>query len=200
MKQFFLALFLFTISIGFGQVHFSVSGNVTDKGSKPIAHAYVNMIGSDGTYVRSNTDSVGHYSFDSTQVKSNTSYILNAEPNSDIYLASLKTNITTVGLTASRVFTADFALDKLIRCGPLPRVLFGFKKTELTQGTKDTALKYLVKMLQDNPGLKIELDAHASNDEGSSEQKTALSQARAQACIDYLISQGIDSLRFVGKG
>jgi outer membrane protein OmpA-like peptidoglycan-associated protein len=61
------------------------------------------------------------------------------------------------------------------------------------------SLNYLLKTLIDNPSIVIELSAHTDS-RGSNAHNLALSQARAQTCVDYLISKGIAPERLVAKG
>jgi outer membrane protein OmpA-like peptidoglycan-associated protein len=56
-----------------------------------------------------------------------------------------------------------------------------------------------VRFMKENPFIKIEFDSH-TDPQGSDKHNVVLSQARAQACVDYVKSQGIDSVRLVAKG
>ncbi|MBK7130616.1 MAG: OmpA family protein [Crocinitomicaceae bacterium] len=60
-------------------------------------------------------------------------------------------------------------------------------------------LDRLVKLLNDVPTLKIELSGHTDNT-GSATLNQQLSQDRAQAVVDYLVSKGINKSRLVAKG
>ena len=50
-----------------------------------------------------------------------------------------------------------------------------------------------------NPGLQIELGSH-TDCRGEDNYNLALSQRRAQAAVEYLISKGISSSRLIAKG
>lgn len=54
----------------------------------------------------------------------------------------------------------------------------------------------LMKML---PGITVEISGH-TDAQGSDKINTPLSQARAEAVVDYLVNMGIDKGRFVAKG
>ncbi|HXP51464.1 MAG TPA: OmpA family protein [Bacteroidia bacterium] len=54
----------------------------------------------------------------------------------------------------------------------------------------------LMKML---PGITVEISGH-TDAQGSDKMNTLLSQARADAIVDYLVNMGIDKSRFVAKG
>jgi outer membrane protein OmpA-like peptidoglycan-associated protein len=60
-------------------------------------------------------------------------------------------------------------------------------------------LDKLVRFLNDNPGVKVELSSH-TDCRASSKYNNKLSQNRANAAVDYIVSQGIDRSRLTGKG
>jgi outer membrane protein OmpA-like peptidoglycan-associated protein/tetratricopeptide (TPR) repeat protein len=60
-------------------------------------------------------------------------------------------------------------------------------------------LDQLLKILIDNPTIKIELSSHTDS-RASSQSNQTLSQKRAQSAVDYLVSKGIDRSRMVAKG
>lgn len=66
---------------------------------------------------------------------------------------------------------------------------------------KDAAiiLDRLVKTMKDHPSLKIELSSH-TDCRASHRYNEVLSQNRAQAAVDYIVSQGISRSRLVAKG
>ena len=53
--------------------------------------------------------------------------------------------------------------------------------------------------MRDNPTLKIELSSHTDS-RGSDEYNETLSQRRAQAVVDYLVTRGIARVRMVAQG
>lgn len=57
----------------------------------------------------------------------------------------------------------------------------------------------VVKALKDNPGFKVQVEGHASSD-GNYDYNQALSERRATAVLDYLISHGVATDRVVSKG
>ncbi len=56
-----------------------------------------------------------------------------------------------------------------------------------------------MKVLKDNPTLRIELSSHTDS-RGKDKYNMALSQKRAQAAVNYLVSKGIARDRMVAKG
>ena len=60
-------------------------------------------------------------------------------------------------------------------------------------------LDKVVKLLKENPSMKIEIEGHTDN-VGSPEKNQVLSQDRANAVMNYIISKGIMSNRITAKG
>ena len=60
-------------------------------------------------------------------------------------------------------------------------------------------LDKIVVILKDNPTLKLELSSHTDN-RSSDAYNLKLSQNRAKAAVDYIVSQGISADRLVAKG
>lgn len=80
----------------------------------------------------------------------------------------------------------------------LENILYDFGKATLRPESK-VVLNDLVLILQENPSIIIELGSH-TDAIGSDESNIKLSQARAQSCVDYLISKGISKDRLAAKG
>ena len=57
----------------------------------------------------------------------------------------------------------------------------------------------MVKYMNKYPAVRVEIAVHSDNI-GSAEANTALSQKRSQLLIDYLINRGVNSRRLVAKG
>jgi outer membrane protein OmpA-like peptidoglycan-associated protein/tetratricopeptide (TPR) repeat protein len=60
-------------------------------------------------------------------------------------------------------------------------------------------LDKLVQVIQDNPGVKIELRSHTDSRAGKAYNKL-LSQMRANAAVHYIISKGVPSASIIAKG
>ena len=60
-------------------------------------------------------------------------------------------------------------------------------------------LNRLVQFMQDNPGIKVEVSSHTDS-RASNEYNMTLSQNRADAAVDYVVSQGIERSRIKGVG
>ncbi|HVD99462.1 MAG TPA: OmpA family protein [Cytophagaceae bacterium] len=82
----------------------------------------------------------------------------------------------------------------------LRNVFFDVDKATLRKESEDE-LERLQKILEQNPEIKVEIDGHTDSD-GSDEHNLKLSDARAKAVVDYLITKGInkDMLKWKGYG
>ena len=80
----------------------------------------------------------------------------------------------------------------------LNNIYYDFDKSNLREESKKT-LDSLYNILVENPQIIIELGSHTDS-RGSDSYNQELSQKRAQSCVDYLISKGIDKKRITPKG
>ncbi|QJD96988.1 OmpA family protein [Mucilaginibacter robiniae] len=80
----------------------------------------------------------------------------------------------------------------------IQNVLYDYNMATLRPESKKV-LDGVVTILNDNPKLKIELSAHTDS-VGSNGYNQSLSQKRAQACVDYIISEGIAAERIFARG
>ncbi|MCK5872914.1 MAG: OmpA family protein, partial [Methylococcales bacterium] len=80
----------------------------------------------------------------------------------------------------------------------LKNIFYDYNKSTLRDESKNE-LNRLIKVLTENPTIKIELSAHTDS-RGGNKYNMTLSEKRAQSCVDYLIANGISSSRLVSKG
>ena len=80
----------------------------------------------------------------------------------------------------------------------IKNILYDFNKADLRPESK-IVLDELVKVLNDNPSIKIELSSHTDSI-GSDAYNINLSQARAQSCVDYIIAKDVDKTRITARG
>ncbi len=80
----------------------------------------------------------------------------------------------------------------------LQNILYDLNKAEIRPDAA-VELDKLVQLLNDNPDIKIELSSHTDSRAGDDFNQD-LSQRRAQAAVDYIISKGISRERLVAKG
>jgi outer membrane protein OmpA-like peptidoglycan-associated protein len=80
----------------------------------------------------------------------------------------------------------------------LRNIYFGFDKSNLRHKSVEE-LDKLVKIMKENPGLKIELGGHTDR-RGPDSYNMVLSNKRAKIAKQYLIDHGISSDRIIAKG
>lgn len=97
---------------------------------------------------------------------------------------------------------ADLAEEELLQLtttlGEFADAYFEFDDYKITEASYPI-LDQVVIIMNRYPAIRLEIAAHTDN-MGSFEYNTTLSQRRTQSMVDYLVSQGIDSSRLVGKG
>jgi outer membrane protein OmpA-like peptidoglycan-associated protein len=80
----------------------------------------------------------------------------------------------------------------------LKNIFFDFDKASIRPESANEIAR-LVKLLKDNPKLKIELASHTDN-VGSDDYNLKLSDSRSQSVVAYIISKGIVASRLIAKG
>ena len=171
----------------------TLQGVITDtKTGAIVSGANVKLVGDDNSSVEVTTDNTGSYYFDLTPLVSYE--IIVSREN---YLNN-KVTETTVGIEENTDLVKDINIDPIKKEIIMPRIEYDFTKWNLRpQSILD--LDLLVITLNENPNITIELKSH-TDFRGTDQQNLMLSQKRADACIQYLISKGIASDRLVSSG
>lgn len=174
---------------------------------RPVPLVVVTLEGSDGTSVKSNTDDDGYYQFSKEQISDETNYKLVFEKSK--YL-NASADVTTVGVDLSafqyvpsekhflHTLTVNKTIDPIEEPIVLPNVLFDLAKWDLRPEAM-VALDSVVTIMNENPRVVLELRSH-TDFRGSEESNETLSQKRADTCVDYLVSKGINPKRLVPRG
>jgi peptidoglycan-associated lipoprotein len=169
--------------------------------------ALVQIIGSDGSAREQKTGKDGTYHFTLHQ---DVSYMMSVtapaekskKGQSFFNLADTsRQKFTTLGLTVSKLFSADFCLEPVDEKTIItfPKVEYGLDSANLRSASCDS-LDYLYKLLTDYPNFVIELAAHTDS-RGSFNHNLVLSQHRAESCYKYLVEvKKINPKRIVPKG
>ena len=174
-------------------LEFSVQGVVTDSKTGAIMTGIkVQLIGSNGVSNTAVTDNTGKYSF---KLDPLTSYEIVV--NTEGYLTKIERE-TTKGVEFNKIFIVDLIVDPIRKEIILPLIKYDFNKYDLRQESL-VDLDELAEGLIDNPNVVIELKSHTDY-VGSNAQNNKLSQQRADVCVSYLVSKGIDLERLVAKG
>jgi len=103
-------------------------------------------------------------------------------------------------MVGNTLLNPDICLQAFLVNKPIviKNILYDFNKSTLREESK-TVLNDIVKILKDNPKIKVELASHTDSI-GSDAYNIKLSQARAQSCVDYIIQSGVEESRIFAKG
>ena len=174
-------------------IKLNLSGVVVEETSgTPIPDAIVKLIASDGVTTEIKTNSDGTFNF---KLKQNQDYILTTVK--DGYLNG-KGKETTKNIDVDKDFKLDITMAAIENPIGLENIMYDVSKWDLRPESM-VSLDKLVDIMNDNPGITIELRSHTDfRDEAENNQ--ILSQKRAQSVVDYLIEKGIEPDRLVAKG
>ncbi len=171
---------------------FAVEGMIQDNNGEAIANATLRLVGDDGTNQKVQARRDGTYRLN---LKRNARYVMLATARG--YL-NQKQELTTRDLRDSKTFTQDFQLMMISKPVTMDNIFYEFGKWDLTPES-ETGMQALVKLLNDNPNITIELSAHTDM-KGDSVFNKRLSEKRAESCVRYLIEHGIDRERLTPVG
>jgi peptidoglycan-associated lipoprotein len=157
-----------------------------------VPDAEVRLVGSNGVSLRRKTEANGVAEF---RVDNATDYL--ALVSHKGYL-NQKMRFSSLGWTNNYTQHDTIWLTSTDRPIEIPNIFFEFGKAMLTDDSR-ASLDSLVAILNDNPSLIIELQAHTDS-RGSEHSNDVLSQQRAQAVVDYLIKHAIDEGRMEAVG
>ncbi len=177
-------------------IFFDLNGTVTDYATgEPIISSLITIkdVANDEEPLFLITDEKGHYF---TPLKENKQFFLKAQKKS--YQASAA-SVTTKGLTETTHLLQDFVLDVI----PGEDVVIEGIEYDLNKATLRPKSMEILDKIYDylilNDNFSIEINAHTDT-RGSDKANQILSQARAQSCVDYLISKGIAKERLLPTG
>lgn len=172
----------------------TVKGWVYEMEGYELPEAQVYMVGSDGTNLKLSVKMDGSF----TQViQPNVDYIMLATCKGFL---NHKEELRVEPVEESKEYVLQFPLASIKVPVLIDNIFYDFDKYTLRPESK-TALDELVKLLEENPNVTIELSAHCDY-KGSAEYNKVLSQRRAETVVNYLIEHGIakDRLSPVGYG
>ncbi len=99
-----------------------------------------------------------------------------------------------------KVFVEDLSLGQIVleKTIVIPNIYYDLDRAEIRSDAAQE-LDKLVQLLEDNPSIKIELSSH-TDARSEDNYNLELSQRRAQAAVDYVVSKGISADRLLAKG
>ena len=170
----------------------TVKGWVYEQDGYELPAAQVYMVGNDGTNLKLNV--LGDGSF-TQEIKPGVDYV---------FLGTCKgflnhqEELHVEPVKKSEEYVLQFPLANISAPVLIENIFYDFDKATLRPESQ-TALDELVKLLNENPNVTIELSAH-TDCRGSDQYNERLSQQRAQNVVNYLIQHGIEKERLTPKG
>lgn len=116
------------------------------------------------------------------------------------YFSTSKSKIDVKTNRGDKPITKELKLLKLAEGGiiALEGIFYDLAKFNIRPDAAKV-LDYVVQVMEENPGMIIELGSHTDS-RGSDADNLKLSDQRAKAAADYIISKGISAGRITGKG
>ena len=150
------------------------------------------MVGNDGTNVK-------------LSVKGDGSFTQEIHPGVDYVLLGTckgflnhQEQLRVDSVKKSQEYVLQVPLANIMAPVLIDNIFYDFDKATL-RPESSAALDQLVKLLEENPNVTIELSAHTDY-RGSAEYNQRLSQRRAETVVRYLIDHGIAADRLTPKG
>ena len=169
-----------------------IEGIVNDVDEYPIEDATVRIVGKDGLNVKVPVKKDGTYR---VELERDIRYVMMASARG--YL-NQNYELHTGPEEKNETYIVDFFLSPISKPVVIDNIFYDFDKATLRPESKK-ALDEMIKMLNDNPDVTIELGAHTDR-KGTDQYNERLAQRRAQSVVDYLIAGGIEAARLEAKG
>lgn len=176
------------------EIVLSVKGWVYEQEGYELPAAQVYMVGSDGTNLKLGVKSDGSFEKELTP---GVEYMFLATCKGFL---NHKEELKVVPMNDSHEYVLQFPLASITAPVLIDNIFYDFNKATLRPESQ-TALDELVKLLNENPNVTIELSSHCDY-KGSSAYNKLLAQRRAESVVNYLVDKGIarDRLSPVGYG
>jgi peptidoglycan-associated lipoprotein len=174
------------------ELEFTISGNVVDNKGEALSEALIKVVGDNGIITSAKTKKNGSYKI---ALPKNANYVILGTCRG--YLNN-KSELEIPNLEESKDFNINFTLNSVSKPVKMNNIFYEFGSAKLTPESTD-GLNDLVKLLNDNPNITIEIGAH-TDFVGSEEANLKLSLERAMSVVNYLTEHGIESARITAKG
>lgn len=177
----------------YSPISYTFEGTIVDQQGDPVAEAVVRLVGDNGDIVKQRARKDGSFSINLAvgRVK----YVMMASRRG--YLNASHRFNTDRG-EMSQTYTNRFVLVSQYKAVKMDNIFYEFGRWTLT-AESEAGLRSLVKILNDNPNITVEISAHTDM-VGTDRVNEDLSQKRAQSVVNYLIHAGIDPERLTARG
>lgn len=172
----------------------TVKGWVYEQEGYELPEGLVYMVGNDGTNMKLSVKGDGSFT---QEIKPGVDYVFLGPCKGFL---NHKEQLRVEPVTESTEYVLQFPLASITAPVLIDNIFYDFDKATL-RPESTTALDELIKLLNENPNVTIELSAHCDY-RGAVAYNKVLSQKRAEAVVTYLIEHGIakDRLSPVGYG
>ena len=170
-----------------------VEGKIIDNEKQiPSADHKVSLVSTKGYVDETKTNQEGYFKFENVPI--NNKYTVVA--SKDGYLSQSQ----EIDINNNKKINIDLSVEKVNKETEylIENIYYDFDKATLKEESKKE-LDKLAQLLKLNPNLIVQINSYC-DERGSDEYNLKLSQARAQAVVDYLISKGISTNRLIAKG
>ena len=174
------------------EVLVTVKGWLYEMDGYELPAGQVYMVGNDGTNLKLSVKGDGSFT---QEIETGVDYVFLGTCKG--YL-NHKEELRVDTATVSAEYVLQFPLADISAPVLIDNIFYDFDKATLRPESK-TALDELVKLLNENPNVTIELSAHTDY-KGSAAYNERLSQRRAESVVNYLIEHGIAADRLTPKG
>lgn len=184
-------------------VEICFKGTVYDKktGTPLSGVAVTTVISPEGKNIPLTTDGNGGFSLCNKELKNKD--ILTVDFKKEGYISPPQDKVN-IGEGKSRTINREYFMERIIinTVYRMPMVYYPFDQTQLLivpDTNSADSLNFLLDLMNTNPNFVVQLESH-TDARGSDVYNQKLSQGRAQTCVDYLISKGINPARLVAAG
>lgn len=174
------------------EVLVTVKGWVYEQDGYELPAGLVYMVGNDGTNKRISVKGDGSFT---EEMELGVDYVFLGTCKG--YL-NHKEELRVDTATVSNEYVLQFPLANISAPVLIENIFYDFDKATLRPESQ-TALNELVKLLNENPNVTIELSAHTDY-KGAADYNERLSQRRAESVVNYLVEHGIAADRLTPKG
>jgi len=169
-----------------------IEGYVSDADENPLEGSIVRIVGKDGLNEKVFAKVDGQFK---VELERDISYVMMASAPG--YL-NQNFELKTDPEEKNETYYVDFYLSPIDKPTEVENIFYAFDKATLRPESKE-ALDGIIKILNDNPNVTIEMGAHTDS-KGSDSYNEGLAQRRAQSVVDYLVDAGIPIDRLTAKG
>lgn len=171
---------------------YEIVGMVKDETGEVLAGATIRLVGNHGENVKIPSKKDGTYS---VELNRGSKYVMMASARGCL---NGSFRFDTFGLLDSKTYEKDFVLPTVGKAIRVDNIFFDLGQWTLTNNSAE-ALNGLIKRLNDNPNIAIEISAYTDS-QGNEDFNQNLSEKRAKSVVDYLIKAGIAKGRLTSVG